>query len=84
MDMTVYDIPNITVEEMGNPVLFYRIRAVSGYVLKLPTYEELEYKTVAVLQPTYDFSLVRVIAESDLPEGAYINGVGDNNDHEIM
>lgn len=81
--MNVYDIPNVTVEEMGNPVLFYRINTVSGYVLKLPDYEELEYKTAAVLLPTYDFSLVQVIAESDLPEGAYINGNTDN-DHEVM
>lgn len=82
--MTVYDIPNVTVEEMGTPVRYYRIRTVAGYVIKLPSYDENIYKTVAVLVPTYDFSTVQIIAETDLPEGAEILGGEDNNDHEVM
>lgn len=81
--MTVYDIPNVTVEVMGDPVVAYRIRTVSGYVIKLPTYPENVYKTVAILVPTYDFSTVQIIAESDLPEGAEIYG-NTGNDHEIV
>lgn len=72
--MIVYEIPNITVEEMGNPVVLYRIRTISGYVIKLPTYEENEYKNVAILSPSYDFSTVQIIAISDLPVDAVING----------
>lgn len=72
--MNVYEIPNITVEEMGNPVVLYRIRAISGYVIKLPTYEEKEYKTVAILQPNYDFNTVQIIAKSALPADAVIDG----------
>lgn len=72
--MTVYDIPNVTVEPMGNPVARYRIRTLEGYVIKLPVYEELEYKTVAILQLNYDFSLVQVLPISELPEGYVING----------
>lgn len=81
--MTVYEIPNITVEVMGDPAVAYRIRTVSGYVFKLPEYPENVYKTVAILVPTYDFSTVQVIPRTELPEGAEIYG-GDNNDHEVM
>jgi hypothetical protein len=79
--MTVYDIPNITVEEMGNPVRYYRIFAEPGYVIKLPEYEETVYKTVAIFTLDYDFSTVQIIAESDLPADAEICGNTDN-DHE--
>lgn len=80
--MTVHEIQNVTVEEMGNPLIAYRIRTMPGYVLRLPTYDENIYKTVAILDPDYDFSTVQVIAETDLPEGAEIYGSTDN-DHEI-
>lgn len=72
--MTVYDIPNVTVEEMGNPVRYHRITTVAGYVIKLPTYPENVYKTVAVFPIGYDYATVQIIAESDLPEGAEIYG----------
>lgn len=81
--MTVYDIPNVTVEEMGNPVFLYRITTVEGYVIKLPTYEELEYKTVAVFRTTDDLSVVQILPISELPEGAFINGNTDD-EHEVM
>ena len=81
--MTVYDIPHITVEEMGDPVRYYRIRTLEGYVIKLPIYEENEYKTVAILTPSYDFSIVQIIAESDLPGDAVINGDTDK-EHETV
>lgn len=67
--MTVYDLPNVTVEEIGNPVMGYRIRTIDGYVIKLPTYAENVYKTVVALRATYDFSTVQIIAIEDLPEG---------------
>jgi hypothetical protein len=76
--MNVYDIQNITVEEMGNPVFAYRIRTVEGFVIKLPAYPENVYQTVAILYTDYDFSTVQIIAESDLPEGAEIYGNTDN------
>ena len=72
--MTVYDIPNVTVEPMGEPVFRYRIRTLDGYVIKLSAYEELEYKTVAILLRTYDFSLVQIVPIGELPDGYVING----------
>lgn len=81
--MTIYEIPNITVEAIGNPVIAYRINANEGYVIKLPSYPENVYKSAEILTPNYDFSTVQVIPETDLPEGAEIYGnVGGN--HEIM
>ena len=81
--MTVYDIPHITVEEMGDPVRYYRINTVEGYVIKLPIYEENEYKTAAILTPTSDFSIVQIIPISELPEGAEIHG-DTGNAPEVM
>jgi hypothetical protein len=81
--MTVYDIQHITVEEMGDPVRYYRIRTVDGYVIKLPIYEENEYKTVAILTPTYDFNTVQIIPISELPEDAVIHG-DTGNAAEVM
>lgn len=82
--ITVYDIQNITVEEMGDPVRYYRIFSEPGYVIKLPEYDENVYKTVAIFTPDYDFSLVQIIAESDLPEGAEICGNVGGTDHETV
>lgn len=67
--MTVYDLPNVTVEEMGSPVRYYRIRTLEDHVIKLPTYDELEYKTVAVLTLNYDLTQVQLLPVSELPEG---------------
>lgn len=76
--MNVNDLPNVTVENIGDPVIAYRIRTLDGYVIKLPTYEENVYKTVAILRTDYDFSTVQIIPISELPEGAEI--LGDVND----
>lgn len=81
--MTVYDIPHITVEELGNPVRYYRINTVEGYVIKLPIYEENEYKTAAILTPASDFSTVQILPIGELPEGSYING-DTGNAPEVM
>ena len=80
--MTVYDLQNVTVEPMGNPVARYRITTLDGYVIKLPTYPENVYKTVAILQINYDFSTVQIIATTDLPEGAEI--YGNTDEPEVM
>ena len=66
--MTINEIPNITIEEMGEPVRYYRISAAAGYVIKLPEYEENVYKTVAIFTPNYDFSAVKIMTISELPE----------------
>lgn len=82
--MTVYDIPNVTVEEMGNPVRYYRIRTNEGYVIKLPEYPENVYKKAAIFTLDYDLSTVQIIAETDLPEGAEIYGNVGGTDHETV
>ncbi len=87
--MTVQDITNAlphlaSVEPIGNPVILFRVTTESGYVIKLPSYEELEYKTVGIIYPHFDLSTIQVIPESDLPEDAYINGGGDNPEVEVM
>lgn len=77
--MNVYDLQNVTVEAVGDPVVCYRIRANAGYYIHLPEHEENSYTTVVILRTAYDFSTVEIVAESDLPEGAEIHG--SNNDH---
>lgn len=73
--MTVYEIPNIehcTVEEIGEPVVAYRIRSNDGWYIHLPQHDELVYKTVVALRYDYDFSTVQIVTEADLPEGSEI------------
>lgn len=92
--MTVYDIPNIEhcdVAPFGN--LGIRIIAHTGWYIHQ---QDLEpgidengnptkiYRTVAILPHTYDFSLVEITAEADLPANAEICGGVGNNDHEVM
>lgn len=83
--MTVYDIPNIehcTVSPIGT--IGHRIIAHEGWYIhladELPGYDEdgnptKIYKTVALLRTDYDFSLVEICAEADLPDNAEICGV---------
>lgn len=71
--MTVYEIPNIehcTVEEIGNPVIMYRIITNEGWVIHLPTYEDNVYSTAVALLATRDFSTVQILPISSL-EGDY-------------
>lgn len=91
--MTVYDIPNIEhcdVSMVGT--VLYRVVAHPGWYIyradELPGVDENDnptkiYKTIAILNVNFDFSLVEITAEADLPENAAICG-GDNNDHEVM
>lgn len=86
--MTEQDIRNAlphlaSVEPMGNPVILFRVTTESGYVIKIPTYEELEYKTVGIIYPHFDLNTIQVLPISDLPEGYVINGE-TGNDHEVM
>lgn len=75
--MTVFEIPNVTVEVFAN---MYRLTANDGYVIHLPQHEEFVYKKVVILQHTFDFNTVQIVAESDLPEGAEI--LADNKEPE--
>ncbi len=79
--MTVYDIPNVTVIPIGT--IGFRIIPNEGYYIKLPEYGEFVYKTYAILEASYDFSTVQIVAGADLPEGAEILG-DTSNDHEVM
>lgn len=91
--MTVYEIPNIehaTVSTIGT--MGYRITMHEGWYIHLRDNEAgvdengnptKIYKTIALLRSDYDFSLVEICAEADLPDNAEING-GADNDHEVM
>lgn len=82
--MTVYEIPNIehcTIEEIGNPVVGYRINSNEGWYIHLNDGVEDTlniYKTAVALPVSYDFSQVEIIAEADLPEDAEICGDVDD------
>ncbi len=90
--MTVYDIPNIEhcdVSMVGN--VLYRIVAHPGwyiYQADNPTGGDEEnptkiYRGAAILSVNYDFSLVEITAEADLPDNAEICG-DTTPDHEVM
>ena len=91
--MTVYDIPNIEhcdVTMVGT--VLYRIVPHSGWYIHLATYDPGEdengnptkiYKGIAILRTDYDFSLVEITAEADLPDNAEICG-DTTPDHEVM
>ena len=76
--MTVYEVPNIkhcTVKPLGDPVLVYRITSNEGWYIHLNDGDEereIAWKTSVALSVSYDFSLVQIVAEADLPEGAEI------------
>ena len=91
--MTVYDIPNIEhcdVSMIGT--VLYRIVCHEGWYIhladELPSWDEegnplKRYKGAAILRTDYDFSLVEITAEADLPDNAEICG-DTNTDHEVM
>lgn len=81
--MTVYDLPHVIIEAIGNPVVAYRINTEPGWCIHLPQHEELMYTTAVILLPSYDFSTVQIVSVNDLPEGAEICG-DVNTDHEVM
>lgn len=78
--MPVYEIPNIehcTVEEFGNPVWMYRIISNEGWFIHLNDgiADAINaWKTAVALPDDYDFSIVEIRAEADLPEDAEIYG----------
>lgn len=79
--MTVYEIPNIehcNVREVGSPAVMYRISSKEGWYIHLNDGDEGAehiWKTAVALSAKYDFSLVQIVAEADLPEGAEIYGI---------
>lgn len=79
--MTVYEVLNIehcTVKPLGDPVVVYRIKADEGWYIHLNDGDEERenaWKTSVALSANYDFSLVQIVAEADLPEGAEIYGI---------
>jgi hypothetical protein len=77
--MTVKDIQNAlphlaNIEPIGDPAFLFRVTTENGYVIKMPMYEETVYKTVGIIYPTDDLSTIQVLAISELPEDAVING----------
>lgn len=91
--MTVYDIPNIEhcdVTMVGT--IAYRLVAHEGWYIyqatNIPGEDENGnptkiYRGAAILSVNYDFSLVEITAEADLPDNAEICG-NTGNDHEVM
>lgn len=77
--MSVYDIPNVTVEPIGG---MYRLNALDGWCIHLPQHDEFTYKKAVILPANYDFSTVQIIAETDLPEGAEI--LADDTNLEVQ
>ena len=65
--MTVFDIPNVTVEVFSN---MYRITAIDGYRIYITQHEELNYKKGVILPHNFNFETVEVISEVDIPESA--------------
>ena len=88
--MTIYEIPNIehcNVRTIGNPVVMYRVTANEGWYIHLNDgVEDTEniWKGVVGLPVNYDFSLVEIRAEADLPECAEICGGDNEPEHEVM
>ena len=78
--MSVYDLQNVTVTEIGNPVVMYKIVSDEGYYIHLPSHDPLVFKTAVALRTDYDFSTVQIVAEADLPEDAEILGGGDDTE----
>lgn len=91
--MTVFDIPNIEhadVSAIGT--IGWRIIMHEGWYIHLqdndPGIDEngnptKVYKGAALLRTGYDFSLVEITAEADLPANAEICGTVEP-DHEVM
>ena len=75
--MTVYEIPNIehcTVEAVASGRM-YRITSNEGWYIHLNNGIEDTvnvWKTVVILQATYDFSIVEIRPFAELPEDAEI------------
>lgn len=83
--MTINEIPNIEhceVIPMGDPLIAYKLIANEGWYIHLNNgVEDTQnvYKTVVILILPYDFSIVDIVAEADLPADANICGdVYDN------
>ena len=76
--MTVYEIPNIehcTVQEIGNPVMGYRINSNEGWYIHLNDGDVDTaniWKTAVGLRYDYPFEQVQIVAEADLPSDAHI------------
>ena len=79
--MTVYEIPNIehcTVEEFGNPAKMYRIISNEGWYIHLNDgiADAINtWKTAVALPDDYDFSIVEIRDEADLPKDAEIYSI---------
>lgn len=76
--MTVYEVPNIEhcdVRAVGDPVVGYRINSHEGWYIHVNTgLEETAnvWKMAVALRADFDFSLVVILAEADLPPEAEI------------
>lgn len=92
--MTVYEIPNIEhCDVIPVGTIGFRVNAHSGWYIyqadNIPGTDEegnptKVYRTATFLRADYDFSMVEITAEADLPENAEICGTTPGNDHEVM
>ena len=85
--MTVYDIPNIdkcTVEELGNPVVGYRIRANDDYCIHTANHADNVFARIIIIGINYNMSTIQILPIADLPADAEIHGEVKEPDHEAM
>lgn len=61
--MKVYDVPHITIEEIGE---MYRINADIGWSIHLSQHEEGVYKKAVALPKDYDFSTMQIVSEAEI------------------
>lgn len=84
--MTIYEVPgieNCIVEEVGNPVIGYRVRANEGWCIHVATHAENEYARTIIIRTDYDFSTIQIIDVNTLGPEAEIHG-GNNDNTEVM
>ena len=80
--MSIYEVPNIQHCDIEEGNLWYRIISHDGWYIHLNNgVEDTEnvWKTAVVLLKTTDFSILQIVAEEDLPEGAEICGSNDDS-----
>lgn len=89
--MTINDIPNINhcdvtpLYRADQTVAGYEVTAHEGWYVHFLSGDEDTaniYSVYVLIPASYDFSLVEVVPEADLPPDAVINNSDDN--HEVM
>ena len=81
--MTVFDLPHIQEPVQVGTSGIYRVYTEEGYWLHKPSFGENIWKTATLVYPNEDLTLIQIVAEADLPEGAELCG-DVTNPPEVM